>query len=1809
MKVLHFSISKASCRYWLFLFFILLNFNWQNAQAQSGTSVYDAFLIPVNGCGYSSFTDYQNNGSGFSNNYGQSSPDVWYSFTLGSTVDVSISLCNSNFDTYLHLLDFNGNLVSSDDDGGCGNTSAINQTLGAGTYYVVVEGYSSYTGDFALDFVISGSGTPAVGSDIYNPVYAGSFSGSGSYTDTRSNADDCLGNNIGQVSNDIYYQFTLGAESEVTLSHCGSGFDTYMLLLDGSGSVITTNDDESLHSPCPGVQSYIQMTLPAGTYYVVSEGYSINVGNIVTNINVTPVSSGLAPVIAYVNPASFTVGTAISPVGPSNTGGAVSSAGQSTTTLAGSGFAGSTNGTGTGASFNNPLNAAVDAAGNVYVADAGNSSIRKITPSGVVTTFAGSGSAGYADGVGTSASFQHPSYIAIDASGNLFVSDQHNNRIRKISPSGVVSTFAGSGTAGSANGTGTAASFQSPIGLAFDGSGNLYVADYSNHKIRKITPSGVVSDFAGSGSLGAANGAAGIASFNLPMGLSFDAAGNLYVADRGNAMIRKITSAGVVSTLAGSLPRGYVDGPGNIAKFNPSNDLVLDGDGNIYVADQSNNMVRKVSPTGEVSTFAGTTTAGSVNGTGAVVRFNSVFGIARGGDGAIYVIESGPNLIRKMTLMKAYTISPALPAGLVFNDSDGTISGTPTVVAPLTTYTITAYNSAGSHSTTLSFAVNAALACVEASQDQNYITTYVPREAGLMTVAAVTAASCDPTKVQTGIQYFDGLGRPLQTVQVKGSPDKKDIVVPIAYDAFGRESKKYLPYASIDNNGAYKADGLTKVIDYYAAMPAGQTVGFNTPFSESRFEPSPLNRVLEQGAPGASWQIGGGHTIGMSYETNVAGEVNIWTVSGTGGASVTSPYNAGTLYKMGSKDENGNESIEYKDLQGKVLLKKVQDGVGTYVSTYYVYDDLGNLRYVLPPAVSVTSFTESDAIFLNYIYGYHYDGRKRLIKKKIPGKGWESMVYNQLDQVVATQDAMQAVGNLWTFSKYDAFGRIIQTGEVSDTRDQAALAAHLVGALSNWESRDITLTEGYTQESWPQSWNKLYTVNYYDNYDIPNNLGSNYYSTAGDVTMTMTKGLLTATKVRNLESGVMYWTVNYYNERGELRESVAQNHLEGRDRFVNTYKFTGELENSVRTHNSSTVTDLVITNAYTYDHMGRTIDSKQRTGENSNIGNPLVLLSRNTYNGVGQLLTKGLHSTNFDTATPTFAETVNYTYNPRGWLSSQLGSLFTQKLWYNEPIDGVVSQYNGNISRQEWGLGKYYNYTYDKLNRLTVASSNDANDERIGYDVMGNISSMERQSSGVVVDLLGYNYNNTGNRLGSVVDANGNTNSLFQLPGTTDYSYDLNGNMTGRTNATNSGNNLSSIAYNYLNLPSAFSAGSNAVSYIYDASGNKLKKLVNGGTSLNNDYIGGIQYESGVLKFISTEAGRVVRNSSTDYAYEYTLADHLGNGRVYFDISGGVARKIQETDYYAFGLDIQRSLSGTENKYQYNGKEKQDLEKMYDYGARFYDPVIGRWNVIDPMSGLYMSESPYAFAGNSPVTFVDEGGLFKINAQFARLYPTLTRMLKYYLPMLKDNKVVRNAFIKTTGMGNAEFDQMVTYGSGPWITPTRPELANSRNWNDPAYGDDSQFDPNRYPDDLFISQGKLEALELAFKKASVSQNGNELGFQMFVTSLTVMHEATHYGFFKTNGLAKSEKVESKVELGAQFEKAAFEQFSYSTTQNGAMDIGRMRAFYDANRSSDSMIGMSLIPNLGSFNFNRLFLIEGKPPKPIPEKSREPDALR
>ncbi|MCS3555069.1 MULTISPECIES: DUF6443 domain-containing protein [unclassified Sphingobacterium] len=1128
-----------------------------------------------------------------------------------------------------------------------------------------------------------------------------------------------------------------------------------------------------------------------------------------------------------------------------------------------------------------------------------------------------------------------------------------------------------------AEGTGTAARFNALSGMVVDASGNIYVSDEGNLRIRKITPAGVVTTFAGSGSQGTVNGTGTAASFNGMKGLAIDASGNIYVAEYVIGNIRKITPAGVVTTFA----TGFTNPMG----------VTVDGSGNVYVSDASN-VVRKITPAGAVSIYAGTGAAGSDNGSPLSSTFKGPEGVLYYGT-RLYIGDTQNHLLRGSWSGIGYSISPALPAGLVFDQSTGKISGIPTAAKVATNYTVTAYNAAGSSTKVINFAV---VAAAIGSSEQNYIIERTVRNPNYKTTAALTGKPVDSVNIK--VSYFDGLGRPMQIVDWQGSPLKNDLVQHIAYDGFGRESMKYLPYAkNTVKDGGFKTTAGADQQAYYAAANTWDVHVKKTdhPYAVTVFENSPLNRITEQGSPGLGWQPAAdrtavvttsttGHTVVSEYGTNAADDVRMWNINTAGTGATSAFYAAGKLYKTVIKDENwvnttGKQGSveEYKDFEGRVVLKRIWETGTKKLETHYVYDDFGDLRYVIPPGYTATAVTDNSTDFNELLYAYRYDGRRRLIEKKIPGKGWEYLVYNKNDQLILSQDAVQRALKKWSYVKYDPFERVTSTGIYTNTAaDQATRAqvqALADGVAPQWETRSGT---SYTNSSFPSTATQLLelTVNYYDDYSYKTT--TVLAATTGLDSTYMVKGLQTGSRVRKDDGTLPLLTVNYYDRRGRAVETVSDNHLGGVDRVTNTYNFPGDLVSSKKQHRingSAQVTTILTTNSY--DHVGRLLTTKKRVNTQDEI-----LQSKLAYNEIGQLKSKSIHSENGGT---NFLSSVAYGYNERGWTTKATSPQFSYVLNYNLNSAGTAvisnAQYNGNIAQQLWGhaatTNSTFTYTYDGLNRLKKGiSTGTVMSETLTYDDMGNIRTLIRDTGSPIT----YTYNNTNK-----------SNRLLSLTGglTGTFTYDLNGNATkDRTDML--------FTYNHLNLPKTATGGGRSVSYQYDAIGTKLKKQASvNGIDTEQDYVGGIEYSkvgTAVTKIerIATEEGFLL-NSEGIYSYHYNLADHLGNVRSVIKREGSstVPSVVQKQDYYPFGKT--RSIAtSVNNKYLYNGKEMQSdlnlgthalggsyvLEGQLDYGARFYDAEIGRWNVLDPKAEKYKRWSPYNYVLNNPIINVDPRG-------------------------------------------------------------------------------------------------------------------------------------------------------------------------------------------------------------------------------------------
>lgn len=842
------------------------------------------------------------------------------------------------------------------------------------------------------------------------------------------------------------------------------------------------------------------------------------------------------------------------------------------------------------------------------------------------------------------------------------------------------------------------------------------------------------------------------------------------------------------------------------------------------------------------------------------------------------------------------------------------------------------------------------------SQNRNYILTRTfktpnVKDANLDSIRKVN-------EVNQTVQYFDGLGRPLQSISVQASPTFRDVVEQNVYDAYGREVKKLLPYVSslALSNGSFKINSVLEQNAFYINPGMGMLAIPDAAFSETKFEDSPLSRILEEGNPGVNWQLASGHTQKSEYGTNALGQVKLWILT-ENGAEIRGFYQAGQLYKTVLRDENipaGQKqgSIEeYKNIEGQVILKRLWETDGNSLSTYYVYDDWGSLRYVVPPAVSQNSFLESDEIFDQYIYGYHHDNRNRVIEKKIPGKAWESMVYNKLDQLVYSQDQVQKSKGSWVFNKYDALNRLVMTGLVNDISErqnlQNVIDFHATNNFPLWENRENTNESGYTNNSLPNTSIVLYyIIKYYDDYDFKG-MRSIFPAQSLDIS-DRTKGLLTGSRIYHTDGIKSYWTLNYYDKDGLLRESIAQNNVDGTDRVINNYSFAQELTATKRIHTTKGITTTV-DNRYEYDHIGRKIATYQRINGTED---SKIVLSKQDYNELGQLQKKSLHSSDNGL---NFLQKTQYEYNARGWLKKSNSSQFGMELQYE---DGTIPQFNGNISGQKWqvdnGLINSFAYGYDAIGRLLNANSTGINlNEELTYDLMGNISTLNRDGLGIS------QYSYIGNRLNKI-----NSGPLA----TGQYIYDANGNVIF------DGRNGLDVSYNYLNLPISLKKTGIDVTYTYDSQGEKLQKIVNGSV---RSYVNGIEYEGNNIDIIHTEEG-IARNNNGIFSYEYNLHDHLGNVRYTFrkGLMDGAVERLQSDDYYAFGKrKSSGSMSSEVNKYLYNGKEIQDeIGGQYDYGARLYDPVIGRWNVVDPMAEKMRRHSPYNYAFNNPIKFVDPDG-------------------------------------------------------------------------------------------------------------------------------------------------------------------------------------------------------------------------------------------
>ena len=778
------------------------------------------------------------------------------------------------------------------------------------------------------------------------------------------------------------------------------------------------------------------------------------------------------------------------------------------------------------------------------------------------------------------------------------------------------------------------------------------------------------------------------------------------------------------------------------------------------------------------------------------------------------------------------------------------------------------------------------------------------------------------------VEYFDGLGRPFQTVLKKVTASNSNLVTLQEYDVAGRAVNSWLPIVS---SAEYVAPAAFK-----SSAPSNYG-NDSRPYGQPVYEASPLNRTVKEYGPGAAWH--GGHSVNTDYLANSTANAQLncinYGVSSAGALTSNGSYASGQLSVVKTTDEDLNVSYTFTDEMGHVVLTRQMKGSETH-DTYYVYDDKSNLCFVLQPMY------QSSANLDLYAFQYKYDGRNRCIWKKLPGAGYMEMVYDNADRLVFSQDGNQRAltsGN-WTYYKYDGLNRLTEQG---------------------------TCTNKVTT-----SGTNVLVQHFYDSYAFRSQAGFNNSNFPDDASGNG-KGALTASVATVLGSSNKIYTAYYYDIKGRVAKTVQSNLLGGYDVTATIYTFTDKPATVTHTHTASGKPTRTEMYTYSYNHADRLLKVEHT------LGGTKITLADYAYDNLGRLQSKSLHGSATNKLT--------YAYNVRGWLTGISGSKFTQNLYYNTGTG--TAKYNGSISSMTWKAGnestiRGYKFTYDGLSRLMNATygetagintnTNRFSENVTAYDKNGNIKTLQRYgqtaaSSYGLIDNLTFTL--AGNQLSRVDDAaaasayNGGFEFKDGVKQANEYTYDSNGNLTKDLNK-----GISTITYNVLNLPNmvTFSDGS-TIAYTYGADGTKLKTVhKTGSTTTTTDYCGNVVYENGVQKLLLTDEGYV---TLSDGKYHYYLKDHQGNNRVVINQSGTVE---EANHYYPFGGVF--ASSGNVQPYKYNGKEYDSKKGLnwYDYGARHYDAVLGRFTTNDRFAEKYYSMSPYQYGANSPVGNIDVNG-------------------------------------------------------------------------------------------------------------------------------------------------------------------------------------------------------------------------------------------
>lgn len=884
------------------------------------------------------------------------------------------------------------------------------------------------------------------------------------------------------------------------------------------------------------------------------------------------------------------------------------------------------------------------------------------------------------------------------------------------------------------------------------------------------------------------------------------------------------------------------------------------------------------------------------------------------------------------------------------------------------------------------------------STNENFVLTITPldptaridiRDSGLYVSSAI--------RTYTSIRYMDGLGREEETIAIGVTPDSKDIVNIV--DNQGNVSRQWLPI--VMQTQGQRVD-ITDV-QAHAIADYGER-----PFAETKYESASNQIKIYQ--PGSTYAE---HPKIQSNEFNGTNEVRMFTVCVNGDLhSSNTFYNYATLFKTTTADEDGKTIITYTDKQGR----KIMDRHGTS-EVYYVYDNMGRLRYMLPnisSKLTTKDYPLDDVLLKSDAYCYQYDSAGCLVYKRLPGTEPQLMVYDELGQLVLKQDGNQRANGKWTMCAYDSIGRILYTAEISLTQTHEELIKYFadkwqVEHFGNNNSFPIAGT-GYASKLLKNNNIRLLTINYYDDYDyidiLPTSLRQSLkykqesgYGSKHESAM----GLLTGVRVYNLSEDGYTATSYYYDANGCIIQSRSTRSSDEYKIITNIeYLFDGSVSQQQSVQGYDEETFIQEHYHYKYDHAGRALEIKYQLNDDTE-----MTLSKMSYDNLGRLSQNILHG----------KDTIRYSYDMRNTLTEILNKHFSEKLYHADNIpEYATACYNGNISSVAITMdGELYDfaYAYDEQNRLLEMNRNhcetqsvkDYLKESYTYDVAGNIMSLSRKYKEHYVDNLDYSYGDSGNQLQAITD-NGRDADNFNCIEYHDIKtddvemfYDSNGNLI-----KDADRNIDSIVYNIFNLPDTikFYNGNKIVNF-YDASGRKYKSVTYSvpetqGTAHQEiaEYIydtDSMDYDCYTTEYLGnidmhyTKRGEEITTSQVIHnaigfckngIYHHLLKDHLGN--VCAVVQSETDEVVQSTLYYASGVPTPLSENRGEQPYLYNGKELVENPSMeydvYDYGFRGYYTTIGRFTSIDPLAEQTPWQSPYVYANNNFINKIDYMGLF-----------------------------------------------------------------------------------------------------------------------------------------------------------------------------------------------------------------------------------------